>query len=123
MSLAQALGAPVLLAFHGGDAARAMDGADGADAMARAHEALRAMFGSGFPAPVAAQQSRWSRDALALGAYSFNPVGMQQGDRDALAGAEWDGALWFAGEACSADHFGTVHGAHLSGLAVARALF
>lgn len=123
VSLARALDAPVLLALHGGDAARAMDGTDGAEAMAGAHDALRAMFGSRFPAPVAAQQSRWSGDALALGAYSFNPVGMRDDDRDALAGAEWDSALWFAGEACSADHFGTVHGAYLSGLAVARALF
>lgn len=122
VSLARALDAPVLLAFHGGDAARAMDGTDGAEAKARAHEALRAMFGNDFPAPVAAQQSRWSGDALALGAYSFNPVGMREDDRAALAGADWDGALWFAGEACAVDHFGTVHGAHLSGLAVARAL-
>lgn len=122
VSLARALDAPVLLAFHGGDAARAMDATDGNAAVALAHEALRAMFGSRFPAPVAAQQSRWSGDALSLGAYSFNPVGMREDDRDALAGADWDGALWFAGEACSADHFGTVHGAHLSALAVARAL-
>lgn len=120
VSLARGLNVPVLLAFHGGRMAEAMDDLPDADAVGQAHDALRAMFGSAFPAPVAAQKSGWSRDPLSRGAYSFTPVGAVPKMRRHLSGADWGGALWFAGEACSRDHFGTVHGAHLSGLAVAR---
>ncbi|MCH8467843.1 MAG: FAD-dependent oxidoreductase [Roseinatronobacter sp.] len=42
--------------------------------------------------------------------------------RRALAGADWDGALWFAGEAASEQYFGTAHGAVLSGRAAAKAV-
>ena len=122
VSLIRALDVPVLLAFHGGDAARAMDATDGAEATAQAHTALRAMFGSGFPAPVAGKVTRWRGDPLAGGSYSFVPIGADAGTRAALAGADWDGALWFAGEACEAEHYGTAHGAVLSGRAVARAM-
>jgi monoamine oxidase len=122
VSLARAAAVPVLLAFHGGRAAEAMDALPEGDAVAAARDALRSMFGSAFPAPVAVQKSGWSVDPLSRGAYSFTPAGATPEDRDALAGPDWDGALWFAGEAASRGHFGTVHGAHLSGLAVARAM-
>lgn len=122
LSLARGLRAPVLLGFraaHEADEAEAMTDADTADA---ALAALRAMFGSAFPAPVAMQASRWRRDPWARGSYSFNAVGTTPDTRAALAGSDWDGALWFAGEACETDYFGTAHGAVLSGRAVARRL-
>jgi len=53
---------------------------------------------------------------------AFVPVGADAGTRAALAGADWDGRLHFAGEAAAADHPATVHGAWLSGLRAARAL-
>lgn len=53
---------------------------------------------------------------------SFNAVGTSGKTRAALAGPDWDGALWFAGEACEPDSFGTTHGAVLSGRAVAVAM-
>ena len=80
------------------------------------------MFGDSFPAPVAAQVTRWGQDRHALGSYSFNATGTTPATRRALAGADWDGQLWFAGEAASEKYFGTAHGAVLSGTAVARSV-
>lgn len=122
VSLAQATGAPVLLAFHAGDQARAMEALSDAEMVASAHTALKAMFGPDFPAPVDAQITRWSQDPYAYGSYSFNAVGCTPDTRRALAGADWDGRLVFAGEAAEPDYWGTAHGAVLSGRAAAKAL-
>ena len=80
------------------------------------------MFGTAFPTPVAAQVTRWSQDPFALGSYSFHAVGSSPATRRALAGADWDGRLVFAGEATSSDYPGTAHGAFLSGQAAARTI-
>ncbi len=67
--------------------------------------------------------TRWGQDPFARGAYSFPS---KAGDRDARARgtlAEVVGtseALFFAGEATSELHFGTMHGALLSGRRVAH---
>ena len=122
VSLARALRAPVLLGFNAADAAASLERFDDRATVAAALEALRAMFGARFPAPVAAQVTRWGQDPFSLGSYSFNAVGTGPATRRALAGADWDDRLWFAGEACAPAHFGTVHGALMSGQAVAQAL-
>ena len=122
LSLTQATGAPVLLAFHAGDQARAMENLSDTEMTALAHAALQAMFGPGFPAPVQAQITRWSQDPFSHGSYSFNAVGCTPATRAALAGADWDGRLVFAGEAAEPDHWGTAHGAVLSGRAAAAEL-
>lgn len=122
VSLASSLKAPVLLGFNAGDQAAALEGLDDRATAGAATDALRAMFGSRFPAPIAAQVTRWGQDRFSLGSYSFNAVGMGAKDRRALAGSDWDGALWFAGEATSTDHFGTTHGAVLSGRDAAAAM-
>ncbi len=119
VSLAHGARLPVLLGFHAGETARHLEQRDDGAIMASAHDALKGMFGSSLPAPRAAQISRWSRDSFALGAYSFNAVGVTPQTRRDLAGADWDGRLVFAGEAASSDHFGTAHGAVLSGRAAA----
>lgn len=119
VSLAHGARLPVLLGFHAGDAARRLEQRDDGAIMASAHEALKSMFGSSFPAPRAAQITRWSRDPFAFGSYSFNAVGVTPQTRRNLAGADWDGRLVFAGEAASAHYFGTAHGAVLSGRAAA----
>jgi monoamine oxidase len=121
-SLARATGAPVLCALHAGAVAQVIEATDDAGTVHLAHEALRAMFGSAFPAPVAAQVTRWSRDPFALGSYSFQAVGSTPDDRRALGGADWDGRLVFAGEAAHPDHAATVHGALMSGQDAARAI-
>jgi monoamine oxidase len=120
VSLARAIRAPVLLGFNAADAAEEIETLSDRDTVAAAHAALRAMFGTRFPAPVAAQITRWRRDRHALGSYSFNATGTGPETRRALAGADWEGRIWFAGEAASPDHFGTAHGAVLSGRAAAR---
>ena len=122
VSLAPALNAPVLVGFNAGDQAAEIERLDDRATAAAATDALRAMFGSRFPAPLAAQVTRWGQDRFSLGSYSYNAVGMGAKDRSTLAGEDWDGALWFAGEATSTDHFGTTHGAVLSGRQAAAAM-
>jgi monoamine oxidase len=118
VSLAKA-GAPVLLGFTGADSARELERLDDKAIVAEAVAALREMFGSSAPEPVGSQVTRWSGDEWALGSYSYNAVGSGRADREELARPEAGGALRFAGEACSTDYPGTVHGALLSGRAAA----
>lgn len=120
VSLARTLDAPVLLGFNAADPATQIEGLGDDDTTAAAHDALRAMFGARFPAPIAAQITRWGQDRHALGSYSFNAVGTGPATRHALVGADWDGHIWFAGEATSPEYFGTAHGAVLSGREAAR---
>lgn len=115
-------GLPLLLGFNAAARAEEVEGWSDADTLASATETLRAMFGSAFPVPIAGKVTRWRADPLAGGSYSFLPVGADSGTRAALAGAEWDGRLMFAGEATATDHPSTVHGAWLSGLRAAQAL-
>jgi len=114
-------GAPVLLGFTGTDAARQVETFDERAILGEATTTLRNMFGTATPSPIAAQVTRWASDPLAGGSYSFYAVGSSPADRQALARPEGGGALSFAGEACSTDYFGTVHGAFLSGQAAGEA--
>lgn len=123
ISLSGVTGAPVLAGFNAADAAHEIEALDDAATRDAAHQALRAMFGANFPAPLDAQVTRWSRDALALGSYSFNGVGTGAASRQTLGGIDWDGRLVFAGEATSPSHPATVHGALLSGLEAASVVF
>ena len=108
-----------LLAFNAGPRAVEIEALDDATTIATATEALRGMFGSAFPTPVAGKLTRWRSDPLALGSYSFHAIGAGADTRAALAGADWDGRIVFAGEATASDHPSTVHGAWLSGLRAA----
>ena len=58
--------------------------------------------------------TRWRRDPLTLGSYSFLARGAVPQQRVDLAEPVGE-ALFFAGEATSPDYPGTVHGAYLSG--------
>lgn len=122
LSFSRKLHLPVLLGFHAGNEATALEGLSDRETQDQAHQALRAMFGNSFPAPIAAQITRWGQDPWALGSYSFNAVGCTPQTRKDLAGQDWQGALWFAGEACAPQYFGTAHGAVLSGREVAAAM-
>jgi len=120
ISLAQCAGLPVLIGFNAGAEAEEIEKLDDRETIAAATAALRAMFGSDFPAPVDAQITRWGQDRLAFGSYSFNGVGTRSRTRKKLAGNDWEGALVFAGEATSPRYFGTAHGAILSGRSAAK---
>jgi polyamine oxidase len=62
--------------------------------------------------------SRWGSDPNSLGSYSCDLVG-KPADVCARFSAPVDN-LYFAGEAASAEHSGSVHGAYSSGIAAAE---
>lgn len=64
--------------------------------------------------------SRWSQDPFTRGAYSYPGKTTKAEDFTALA-APIENRFYFAGEAATA-YFGTVHGAHLSGLKAAESI-
>lgn len=84
-----------------------------------AMSALRGMYGSRIPHPMAWQIPRWSTDEYARGACSFNKVGSKPSMRKDLAETV-DDRVFFAGEATHKSMFATVHGAHLSGRRAVR---
>ncbi len=120
VSLTRTTGAPLLVGFNAGSTAEGIEAMNDTATVASAMTALRAMFGGGVPDPVAAQISRWRQDPFARGAYSCLPPGTSARTRGALFGTDWDGRIGFAGEATSADHGATVHGAFLTGQAIVR---
>jgi monoamine oxidase len=117
-----ACGQPLIVGFNAARMADEVEALDDRDTTASAMAALRAMFGSSIPDPVASQVSRWRQDPFALGAYSFHAVGSSRKDRSAFFGADWEGRLHFAGEATSKDQPATVHGALLTGRKAAAAI-
>ena len=110
---------PALMMFNAGTFARTVETMTDAEVTASATAALRPAFPA-VSTPTGLLRSAWSVDPFSLGSYSFIGVGASLADRDALAAPE--GRRFFAGEACSHDHAGTVHGAYTSGEAAAKAL-
>lgn len=106
--------APVLTLVASGDYAARVDAMDEAALVADITAVLRDMFGESVPEPKAIARHAWSTDPHALGAYSFPAVGAQPADHDTLSKPAGP-RLRLAGEHVSADYFGTVHGAMLSG--------
>lgn len=107
-------GRPVIAAFFGGALALDLErgGVRAMEDFATAE--LAGLFGSGFRRKLRRlASSAWASDPFARGSYSFALPG-HAADRAALA-APIDDRLFFAGEACSAEHFSTAHGAFLSG--------
>ena len=108
------LGKPVLMALNGGPAARQAEGMSDGEIVQSACGFLQRFTGVRIPEPRAVMSTRWGRDPLTRGAYSFSTVGSGPRDRRALAEA-LPGGVYFAGEAASADYPATAHGALLSG--------
>ncbi len=119
LSLTGLVDVPALMMFNAGEFARVVETMSDAEVIASASSALEPAFPELSP-PTGLLRSAWSVDPFSLGSYSFIGVGASLADRDALA--EPDGRRVFAGEACSRDHAGTVHGAYASGEAAAQAL-
>lgn len=110
---------PLLMAYFGGDLSWELEQEGGLEHFAReefarlfGHDALRQLG----PALATA----WGSDPLSLGSYSAARPG-HAGARAALA-APVSPRLHFAGEACAVHHYGTLHGAWLSGVAAASRL-
>ncbi len=116
--LSRPQGAPILSLWSHGQAARRMDKLAKPQAVAEALDVVRRAFGAGVPEPEAALVTNWGVDPFSRGVYVNLPVGATFDDLDALAQPVAD-RLFFAGEATSRRHRGTVHGAWLSGLAAA----
>jgi monoamine oxidase len=121
VSLAKPLNQPVLIGFHAGPSAVALEALDDAAVVASAMASLRRLYGPGIPEPIGVQISRWHADPFSGGAYSFNALGSTPADRQELA-KPMAQRLFFAGEASHPNLFGTVHGAYLSGLRAAAEL-
>jgi monoamine oxidase len=109
------------MAFHAGDQALHLEAKTDEQMVTAAMQTLRKMFGQGIPSPQDVQITRWQQDPFSQGAYSFNAMGATPTYRGHLARSV-DNTLFFAGEACHRDYFGTVHGAYLSGIASARSI-
>jgi monoamine oxidase len=113
--------APVLTLVASGDYVQTVEAMDEAALKADVTAVLRDMFGASVPEPRAIARHVWSSDPYARGAYSFPAVGAEPALHEALA-APAGLRLWLAGEHTSVDHFGTVHGALLSGERAAEAV-
>jgi len=113
-------GWPVIAGFYGGALSAELE-RGGIEAFAAfATEELVGLFGANIKARLSPiVSSSWGLDPCARGSYSMALPGHAD-DRLTLA-APVDGRLFFAGEACSIAHFGTAHGAYLSGEDAARA--
>ncbi|MFV9503257.1 MAG: flavin monoamine oxidase family protein [Oscillochloridaceae bacterium umkhey_bin13] len=121
VSLVRALQQPVLLGFNAATSGAALESQSDAQLVAGAMQVLRRLFGPRIPEPTAVQITRWQSDPFAQGSYSYNALGSTPTMRDQLA-LPSAGRLFFAGEATERQHFGTAHGAYLSGLRAAREL-
>lgn len=119
VSFQRATKLPVLLGFNAGDRGRDMEAWSDEKTVASAMSVLKTIFGHDIPHPVDHQITRWASDRFARGSYSFNALHATPAMRTALA-QPLGGRLFFAGEASSKDHFGTAHGAYLSGVQAAR---
>lgn len=110
--------APILTAFAGGEAARALAALGERGAVDLALGQLETIFGQPLRRRLAAARLvAWADDPYTKMAYSYVPVG-GAGLRAALAHSV--GALHFAGEAANPDRPATVHGALDSGMRAAR---
>jgi monoamine oxidase len=110
---------PLLSAFFGGDLSRELESRGELEAFAR--EELRSIFGAQIDTQlVSARSTAWGGDPFSLGSYSA----ARPGHADARTALAQPVAphLGFAGEACSTQYYGTLHGAWLSGQAAAESL-
>ncbi|MDA0268235.1 MAG: NAD(P)/FAD-dependent oxidoreductase [Cyanobacteria bacterium] len=119
VSFSSALNQPILLGFNAADQGKNMEAWTDEQTIASAMTSLKRLFGNDIPEPIDHQITRWFSDPYARGSYSFNALGSIPKMRDHLA-ASLGNKLFFAGEATERNHFGTAHGAYLSGLRVAR---
>ena len=106
--------------YLGGDLAQELELAGAAAMIDFVIGELVGMFGAGIRAHLGkAVATGWFTDPWSRGAYSAARPG-HAGARGVLAEAI-DGRLFFAGEACSIDSFGTCHGAYRTGVTAGQA--
>ncbi|MFN8382452.1 MAG: FAD-dependent oxidoreductase [Anaerolineales bacterium] len=121
MSFVPYVGAPVLMAFHGGEKGFALENLSDDAIIAGAMKTLRVIYGDAIPEPKGYLITRWGQDPFSFGAYSHIPPFASGDDYDALF-APVNDVLYFAGEATSREYPATQHGAYLTGVAAATEL-
>jgi monoamine oxidase len=111
---------PVITGWAAGPKADALKGRSETDLKQIAIESLRKLLGEDPGEVEAAWLHDWSRDPLALGAYSYvrpNGLTAAEGLRNPV-----ERTICFAGEALGGGHMGTVHGAIESGIRAAECM-
>jgi monoamine oxidase len=112
-------GRPVIECYFGGKLAFELEDAGEGAFGAFAIDELASLVGNDLrPKLTALAASAWARDSYARGSYSYALPGHED-DRARLA-APVDDRLFFAGEACSPNHFTTAHGAYEAGVTAAE---
>ncbi len=111
-------GRPLIEAYFGGTLAHELEAEGDRGFLDFAMNELTAALGSDFGRRVSPLRIHaWAADPYARGSYSSALPG-KSGNRARLA-EPVDGRLFFAGEACSPQHYSTAHGAYLTGIAAA----
>jgi monoamine oxidase len=112
-------GHELLLAYFGGGYARALEAGGALEAAAR--DELIDLFGSAFGRRIRrSAATAWMADPWARGSYSAARPGFAH--CRAVLSRPVAGRVFFAGDACTADTFGAIHGAWASGADAARAI-
>lgn len=116
--------APVIVGWVGGPAAEKFVGRDKEYAVEQALASLRQMFGVSEDRMqkllLASYWHDWGADPFSRGAYAYLPVSGLEAQQTLTRSV--DETLFFAGEATSVGHIGTVHGAIETGQHAARAI-
>lgn len=120
VDLSRHTGAQVLVCLYNPFATPGLSDVAPVDRIPLALDVLRRVVPD-LPDPVEAVATDWTNDPLAMGSYSYVPVGGSPGDMDALA-ASASPRLHVAGEHTVKEYFGTVHGALVSGRRAAAAV-
>lgn len=120
-SVEKYVGSPTIIAFSAGNAAKKQRKLSVPKKRDRLLEILREIHGSKIPKPKHALFSDWANDPFSQGSFTFLQCGNQRRDQKRLAKSVGK-RLLFAGEACSRDFYGTVHGAMISGAQAAERL-
>jgi monoamine oxidase len=112
-------GGQQVIAFVGGSEAEYFEKKGEADAVAYATKCVEQTFGSNIKKNINGYIcSAWAGDSLTFGSYSYAKPG-GSASREVLNQVLAD-RIYFAGEATSVNHFGTVHGAYFSGIVSAN---
>jgi polyamine oxidase len=114
-------GAPVLVVFAVGHAAKRVLGRSVEQRVTEVLELVRSVTGVDPPAPTDVVASEWAVDPYSRGAYSFIRLGSSRADLERL-GEPIGGRLLFAGEATGSARTGFADGAMLTGIREAKRL-
>lgn len=109
----------ILTVFVGGNRARTWEHLTDEQLTGLLVDRLRTCLGNHIGEPDAILRTMWGQNPYALGGYSYLPCDAY-GDEMTILAEPLQDRLFFAGEACIRSHYGTVHGAYLSGLNAAN---